>query len=273
MLYGLEDKIKEFKKAIAENELRQSYLFFGEPQIGKFTFASSLVNFLESGEFTPPAGGRPCLPAGRPLVDAEFFLPTGQAGLPDEAGSIGIEAVRRLKKFLYQRPVVSSRRSAVFDFAESLTPEAQNALLKVIEEPPSFSLVIFIAHDTSVFSPTLASRFTKVYFPRLSQKSIEKFLKGSFQIDSARAALIAKQSFGRIGQALRLLQGQPASKADSTEPESLSKYLEELILSLRKNLLKNSSKLSWLLEREELVKRYNLNPKLQFKAIQQKIYE
>ncbi len=258
MLYGLEEKIDDFKKAIKKNNLRQSYLFFGESQIGKFTFASSLVNFLENNEFVPPVGKRP-------LIDAEFFL-------PDESGSIGIDAVRQLKKFLYQRPVVSSRRSAVFDSAESLTPEAQNALLKIVEEPPQFSLIIFIAHDTSVFSPTLVSRFTKVYFSRLSQKSIEKFLKEKFKLDSDKAALTAKQSFGRIGRAVQLLQSPP-SKTDTAEPESLSKYLEELILSLRKNLLKNSSKLSWLLEREELIKRYNLNPKLQFKAIQEKIYE
>ena len=283
MLYGLEEKIDDFKKAIKENNLRQSYLFFGELQIGKFTFASSLVNFLENNEFVPSAGKRPDC-AGRPLIDAEFFL-------PDETGSIGIDAVRRLKKFLYQRPIVSSRRSAVFDSAESLTPEAQNALLKIIEEPPQFSLIIFIAHETSVFSPTLASRFTKVYFPRLSQKSIEKFLKEKFKIDSNKAALTAKQSFGRIGRAVQLLQSLPIRQAGlpdgrhgpsslptgdlpkgektNSEPESLSKYLEELILSLRKNLLKNSSKLSWLLEREELIKRYNLNPKLQFKAINQ----
>lgn len=258
MLYGLESKIEEFKKAVKENNLRQSYLFFGEPQVGKFTFASSLVNFLETQEFAPLEGRRP-------LVDAEFFL-------PDESGSIGIDAVRRLKKFLYQRPIASSRRSAVFDSAESLTPEAQNALLKIIEEPPQFSLVIFIAHETSVFSPTLASRFTKVYFPRLSQKAIEKFLKEKLKVSPEKAALTAKQSFGRIGRAVQLTQSPP-SKTEKADPESLSEYLEELILSLHKNLLKNSSKLSWLLEREELVKRYNLNPKLQFKAIQEKIYE
>ena len=45
MLIGLEEKIEDFKKLIKEDKLRQSYLFFGEPQIGKFTFASSLVNF------------------------------------------------------------------------------------------------------------------------------------------------------------------------------------------------------------------------------------
>ncbi len=253
MLYGLEDKIELFKRLIKENNLRQSYLFFGEPQIGKFTFASALVNFLENGEFKPSI-------VVRPLIDAKFFT-------PDESGSIGIDAVRELKKFLYQRPIVSAYRSAVFDSADSLTPEAQNALLKIIEEPPQSSLIIFIAAETSAFPPTLVSRFVKVYFPRLKQKLIEKYLKEKLKIDSSQAALTAGQSFGRIGLAIQLLQS-PSLKTGS-EPESLSKYLQEIILSLRKNLLKNSSKLSWLLEREELVKRYNLNPKLQYKAIEQ----
>lgn len=251
MLYGLEKKIEEFKALIKENKLRQSYLFFGEPGVGKFTFACCLVNFLESGEFGL---------AKKPLVDSEFFRPEVCLPVGKESGSIGIDSVRRLKQFLYQRPVVSSRRSAVFDSAESLTPEAQNALLKIIEEPPSSSLIIFISRETSVFSPTLASRFTKIYFPALSQKSVAKFLKENFQVDSARAEAISRQSFGRIGRAIKIMKGN-----------NIDEYLEELILSLRKNLFKNSSKLSWLLEREELLKRYNLNQKLQLKAINEKL--
>ena len=261
MLYGLEKKTEDFKKVIGENRLRQSYLFFGEPQIGKFTFAASLVNFLENQEFAV---------AARPLLDAEFFLPTDQAGLPDDSGSIGIEAVKRLKKFLYQRPIASSRRSAIFDSAESLTPEAQNALLKIIEEPPHFSLIIFIARETSVFSATLASRFAKVYFPRLSQKSIEKYLEENFRVDSAKAGLIAKRSFGRIGRAIEIIK-QETGGGKKEAGDNLGEYIEETILSLRKNILKNSSKLSWLLEREELIKRYNLNPKLQYRAIKEKL--
>src|SRR3989338_9371328 len=261
MLYGLEKKTEDFKKVIGENRLRQSYLFFGEHQIGKFTFAASLVNFLENQEFAV---------AARPLLDAEFFLPTDQAGLPDDSGSIGIEAVKRLKKFLYQRPIASSRRSAIFDSDESLTPEAQNALLKIIEDPPHFSLIIFIARETSVFSATLASRFAKVYFPRLSQKSIEKYLEENFRVDSAKAGLIAKQSFGRIGRAIEIIK-QETGGGKKEAGDNLGEYIEETILSLRKNILKNSSKLSWLLEREELIKRHNLNPKLQYRAIKEKL--
>jgi hypothetical protein len=142
-------------------------------------------------------------------------------------------------------------------------------LLKIIEEPPFFSLIIFIAAEASVFFPTLASRFTKVYFPQLSQKLIEKFLRENFKIDSARASLIAQQSFGRIGRAIEIRKHETWNMKHETE--NIDEYLEEIILSLRKNLFKNSSKLSWLLEREEFLKRYNLNQKLQFKAIQQKI--
>lgn len=256
MLVGLEDKIEEFKKVIEENKLRQSYLFFGEPGVGKFAFARCLVNFLESGEFTLTK---------KLLIDAEIFQ-------PEESGSIGIDSVRRLKKFLYQRPVVSSRRSAVFDSAESLTPEAQNALLKIIEEPPPSSLIIFISRETSVFLPTLASRFTKVYFPALSQKLVAKFLKENFKVDSVQAATIARQSFGRIGRAIEIRNQESGIKEQKTG-DNIEEYLEKLILSLRKNIFKNSSKLSWLLEREELLKRYNLNQKLQYRAIQQKINE
>ena len=151
-----------------------------------------------------------------------------------------------------------------------MTPEAQNAFLKIAEEPPHSSLIIFIARETSVFPATLVSRFVKVYFPRLSQKSIEKYLKDDLGVDSAKAGLIAKQSFGRIGRAIEIMKPEARSpKRETLKDDNLGEYLEGLILSLRKDLPKNSSKLNWLLKREELIKRNNLNPKLQLKAINQ----
>lgn len=255
MLYGLEDKIEEFKKMNAAGRLKQSYLFFGESQLGKFSFARNLANFLENGEFAFPA---------KPLLDAEIFA-------PEENGSIGIGTIRRLKEFLYRRPVASSRRVAIFDSAECLTPEAQNCLLKIVEEPPDFSLIIFVAPEIAVFPLTLVSRLIKIYFSRLSQKAVRKILEEKMSLDAAAAAKIAEQSFGRIGRAIQLSGDAAEKNVDGEDAVSVIDELEAAILDLRRSLFRNSEKLAWLLERLEFLKRYNLNPRLQFRAIREKI--
>lgn len=247
MLLGHEDKIEVFKSLVKNQKLGHAYLFFGDNQIGKFTFAKSLAYFLEYGEFGV---------FNKPLIDSQEISPDL------EKNTIGIDAVRQIKRFLYQKPFSSQKRTTIIDQAQALTPEAQAGLLKIVEEPPSNALIIIIAQDPLALLPPLLSRLRKVYFRRLSSELIEKNLQEHYKISKERARKIANLSFGRMGRAIDLLKGEEDMGNEDIEYE-----LEKRILDLRKNLIKNSHALSWLLEREMLVKRYNLNKNLQQKAI------
>ncbi len=258
-LFGHKDKFEAFGKLIKENKLGQAYLFYGDKGIGKTAFANILAYALETGKF--PDGGD--APKEGTLIDS---LITSRG---EDESSLGIEKVLELKKFLWQKPLKSPRRIAVIEDAEDLTPEAQGALLKIVEEPPEHALIIFIAHDPSVLLPPLLSRLAKVYFPRLSKSEIAELLSTKYKASKSKANEIAGLSFGRLGLALNLLNG--AVKGTNGE-EALEDFLERKILDLRrKDLKKNASVLSWLLDRETLVKRYNLNGNLQRKAIEQQI--
>lgn len=245
MLFGHEDKTENFKRLIKENSLSHAYLFFGDNQIGKFTFAKSLAYFLETGEFEI---------GPKPLIDFLMIQPDL------EKDSIGIETVRQIRNFLFQKPLRSAKKTVVIDQAEKLTDEAQPALLKIVEEPPPDSLLILIAADPIVFLPALASRCQKIYFRRLSGQVLEEILKEHYRLPAVQAKKISVDSFGRLGRALNLMKGETRNM------ESFEFWLENNILNLRKDLKKNSKALAWLLERELLVKRYNLNENLQQKA-------
>ncbi|MGC9603350.1 MAG: AAA family ATPase [Minisyncoccia bacterium] len=248
-LFGHEERTRAFQKLIRENKLGQAYLFYGDRGVGKGTFARLLAYALENGKFEV---------ATEPLLDASFVLKG------EEKNSIGIEKILEVRKFLWQKPLKSPRRLAVIDNAEELTPEAQGALLKIVEEPPEHALLIFVAHDPQVLIPPLLSRFAKVYFPRLSKNEVAKILKEKYGESEKKARDIAAASFGRIGYALELLKLDPKGEDD------LEDFLERSILKLwRENLEKNASLLSWLLDRETLVKRYNLNMNLQRKAAEE----
>lgn len=255
MLFGHDDKIKTFKKLISENRLSHAYLFYGYPQIGKFHFASAFAYFLEYGEFDLPADG------DKPLLDAKILL-------PDEKGVIGIDSVRALKFFLSKRPIKSPRRLVIVNDAEALTPEAQSALLKIVEEPPSSATIIFIAHDSQILFAPLRSRLTSLYFRPLSKSALEQILIKRYELSPTQAGDIIKKSFGRFGRAIDLIRTK--RREGSVEgDEDLLKSLEKKIIDLYiKGVTYNSKIISKLLSREVVLRRFNLNQNIQRKAVE-----
>lgn len=247
----MDSKEKIFKKLADSRSLNKAYLFFGDEGVGKLSFASALANFLDGGEFKKPE-------KEKFFLDAFFFY-------PDEKGTIGVDAVREIRRFLSRTPVRSDYKVAVVTDSSTLTPQAQSALLKIVEEPPRFSLMIFLSRDTNVFLPPLLSRMTKVYFSRMPKKEIRRILAEQYGVQGDKAQMIAEESFGRIGRALELAGIVPGKSSK----KDLSGRIEEAVLSLRKrNLIRFSPIISKLLEKQALLGRYNLNEKLQEKTVQ-----
>lgn len=264
---GHRDKIAYFKNVLERGELGHAYLFFGEPHIGKFTFAKALTaqwdkNFLETMIIEP------------------------------DRDSIGIDGVRSAKKFLSQKPVYAPRRTVILNEMEKLTDEAQNALLKITEEPPVSSLILGIATSDENIFPTLASRFRKVHFGRPADNEIAEYLAEKLGMEKEKARSAARQSLGRPGYLLERQKGQGAAKLaeefiakrslrstiiekiiDPEQPTRLASFFEELILILRRNVIANWRALKFVNERKELMARYQTNKKLQLQAIGQFIDE
>lgn len=272
MIIGHSQLTKDFKQLVKNNRLSHAYIFFGEPEIGKFYFAKHLAYLLETGEFEL---------SGRPLQDA-LILEDAE----------GIDAMRELKNFLWQKPNVSSRRIAIVNNAENLTPQAQNAILKIAEEPPENAMVILVVNQLDNILPPLLSRLQKIYFGRLSDEE----MKGVTNENGILAL-----SFGRPGKAVRLaesdentknaeryarefLQSQGparsklikeivdlnkdlAEESSKGQPEMIDLFFESLILNLQKDPVKNNLILRDVLHRLFLIKSYNTNKRLQLEAI------
>lgn len=150
---------------------------------------------------------------------------------PNEKGNIGIDEIRNLQGFLYQTPVVSGKRTAVIFSAQNLTNEAQSALLKIFEEPPPNSLIILICNEISGLMPTISSRAHKIYFPT-----------------GAKPA--KKREVGEAG--------------NGENPEEI---IQKILLTLKKDPIKNIQALKEVLNRLKLIKSFNLNNKLQLRFL------
>jgi len=149
----MEELVNNFRKLIENDKLSHSYLFFGAGK-EKSIFSWSLANFLEKEKFEKP----------------KEFLSELLIISPNEKGSIGIDKIRNIVYYLWQEPTASSKRVVIIEDAEALTIEAQNAALKVVEEPPRKSLIIFLTKTAEDLLPTLNSRLQKIFFPETSKK-------------------------------------------------------------------------------------------------------
>jgi DNA polymerase III gamma/tau subunit len=125
MPYGYDEIVESFKKLADSRLLFNAYLFFGEPQVGKFLFAKSLANYVENKKFEEPSN---------PLLETLIIdFRDLKYGKEESKESIGIDEIRELERFLYQTPINSYYRIAIIRDAEWLTDIAQNALLKILE--------------------------------------------------------------------------------------------------------------------------------------------
>lgn len=248
MIIGHQHLIKDFKALVKNDRLAHGYIFFGEPQVGKFYFAQHLANLLESGEFEI---------GDRPLQDAMILTK-----------AIGIEEMRSVKQFLWQKPVISPKKTVIINNADNLTPEAQNAILKIAEEPPENALLILIVSQLDNLLLPLLSRFQKIYFGSV---------KGAILGRPGREAILKTELFKTAEKyASEFLKTQGAKHSElikalieeqKEQPEILDLFFEELIVQLRKDSIKNYQLLKSSLHRLFLIKSYNTNKRLQLEAI------
>lgn len=274
MLVGHKEKTKIFKELLKDNILSHGYIFFGEEQVGKKTFALSLANFLEKGKFEEPSVI---------LSEAKLISP--------EEGSIGIDTVKEAKHFLSQKPILSLRRVLIIDDAHKLTPQAQNAILKISEEPPESSLIIVISPTLDSLISTLASRLQRIYFSRIDTKEIASLLEGR-GINALEAQKLAKSALGRPGRAIDalenaefkrfsimakdfiknrsgrkdVLQSLIKENDDVKDRDLIDVFVNHMMAELALDPLKNSKVLSALCDRFTKMSDFTTNRRLQLET-------
>ncbi len=194
-MVGHETVLGELADLADRGSLGHGYIFFGPDMVGKRTVARAIAERLESLA--------PAMMPPRQAASEAILVDYLEIGCPSGVSSIGIDAVREAQRFLWQMPGISPRRTLVIDDAHLMTVEAQNALLKIAEEPPASSLLILVASDPEGILATIRSRLPSIYFGTVSGGAIaEWLLTRDIEEKSARDA--AMRAFGKPGLAIRL---------------------------------------------------------------------
>ena len=206
---GLNAPIEVLRSALECRRIPASYLFSGPEGIGKNLAAMTLakaVNCLEGDGVDPCDNCASCrkIDAGN-HPDVHLIPPRDKLDEGGETGdTIKIEHVRQLQDSIYLRPYEGKYKVFIVDNAHLLTPDASNAFLKTLEEPPANSLIILITSKPRMLLSTIVSRCQRVRFASLPKDELGRMLVQEHGLDGPLSHYLAYFCEGRIGRALRL---------------------------------------------------------------------
>ncbi len=195
-LYGHTDILQRLLQAYAQQHLHHSLLFVGPEGVGKETLAYHLMRTILKDDTRLASGNHPHLFVIQPVFDEKK-----QRFKRD----ITLDALEGLSNFLRLSPVDDKPRFILVNPADGMNPQTQNALLKVLEEPPANVFFILLATQTAAMLPTIRSRCLIVPVPPLNEKDFTRgllHLVPEITMDTAETYFAMAE--GVIGRAVQL---------------------------------------------------------------------
>jgi DNA polymerase III subunit delta' len=184
--------------AVTRGTLPPSMIFSGPEGVGKRAAATALAQLVNCLAPVDRACGvcASCTRIARG-VHADVFVIE-----PGETGAIKVDQAREAIERTGYRPFEGRRRVVVIDDADAMLAEAQNALLKTLEEPPPASMFVLVTARPDVLLPTVRSRCQRLRFGRLTAAEIATVLVQGHDYSTASAQAAASAADGSIGAAL-----------------------------------------------------------------------
>ena len=195
-------------RAVARDTLPPCLVLTGPDGVGKRRVALALAEMLNCEAVNPPeAGGPAAFPDACGVCGACQRIARGvHADViiiePGETGSIRVDAVRAAVDQAAFRPFEGRRRVVIIDDADRLVPEAQNALLKTLEEPPSASVFLLVTSRPHLLLATVRSRCPELRFGGLLTDQIADILVTRHQFTPTTALAAAVSADGSVARAL-----------------------------------------------------------------------
>ena len=196
---GREKITEHLQNAIRLGKVSHAYIFCGEDGIGKNFIADIFAAALQCEGQT-----------GNPCGVCKSCMQAAGGNHPDiirvmhEKAAIGVDDIRvQLNQDIQVKPYSSRYKIYIVDEAEKMTEAAQNALLKTIEEPPEYAVIMLLTNNPNAFLQTILSRCVMLNIRTVDKNRIRKYLMEECSIPDYQAELAAAFSGGNPGKAVK----------------------------------------------------------------------
>lgn len=231
---------------INNNNVAHSYMFIGKDSIGKMIFAKKFAKAILCEDTIKPCNNcKSCIEfdtSNNP--DFTIIEPDGNA--------IKIDQIRELVKKVYEKPIVSNKKVYIINDSNLMTKEAQNSLLKTLEEPPEYVTIILIASNENLFLPTIKSRCTKIIFNKLSDNELKEILEKEYNYINV-PELVLKIADGSVKKAVNLQGKEDNYKKISSTYSNLENINIIDILNSKEQVFKDKEQVLEILEYINLI--------------------
>lgn len=223
---GHRDIIQYIQDAVGQNKVSHAYILNGQRGSGKKMLAKLFAMTLqcESGKSEPCGMCRSCIQANHgnqpDIITVKHEKPA----------SISVDDVReQINGDIMIKPYSSPYKVYIVPEADLMTPQAQNAILKTIEEPPEYAVIFLLTENADSLLPTIRSRCVMLKLRNIKDKLVKKYLMEQLQIPDYQAELCAAFAQGNIGRAAMLATSEHFNEIKE-EAIQLMKYIDEMEL-------------------------------------------
>lgn len=250
-ILGHDWAVEFLQKGLFYGRTRHAYLITGTRSVGKMTLAQTFAMALNCQH--EDVLQRPCYQCRACKSTMSGNNPDLIYAKADETGRMKIDAVRNVTRMLALKPYASRYRVAIFDDFDTASPQTQDALLKTLEEPASYAVLILLAQSTDRILSTITSRSQMIPLRPVPLQVIkdEMMIRG---VEESHADLVARLSSGRMGWALATLENED----ELVFRNDMLDMLSDILASDRVERMKISDQISRKMGRDKPQLRYVL---------------
>lgn len=228
-----QEQIKEhLRNAISTGKISHAYIINGEKSSGKEYIAKVFAMALQCEERTQNSGAevpcQKCASCRRALSDSQ---PDIVKVTHEKAGTISVDDIRaQISGDVSFKPYSSPYKVYIMNEAEKMTVQAQNALLKTLEEPPEYVVILLLTSNVEALLPTILSRCVVLNMKPVPDSLVRKYLMEEMHVTDYKAEVCVAFARGNIGKAKSLATSEEFENVKG-EALSLLKYIRDMELN------------------------------------------
>lgn len=217
--------IKEhFQKAISANKISHAYVISGEKGVGKEFIANTVAMALQCEK----GGIEPCMECHSCRQALTKNQPDIITLTYEKPNTIGVEDVRgQIVNDVMIKPYSSKWKIYIINDGEKMSVQAQNALLKTLEEPPAYVVILILTSNSSLLLETIISRCTVLNMRPVEDKTVRKYLMETLHVPDYQADICVAFARGNIGKAKSLATSEDFENI-KREAITVLKYIHEM---------------------------------------------